>query len=163
MNKFYFIFLTISLFSLTSFKSDYISKYSKLAMEEQARYGIPASVTLAQGILESGWGESHAAVSHNNHFGIRCQKKIHNKECADYIDAGEKIRIMKYLSVKDSYRAHSIYLTTTKYKDLKSTCGKSYSWCNELQHRGYSADKKYAEKLKNIIRKYNLEQFDVYI
>lgn len=154
------LLLVAILLSQMSFKADYISQHVNMALEEQSLYGIPASVTLAQGILESGWEESKAAKLYHNHFGIRCQNKTHRGECVKYVDAGDNVRIMRYSNTHQSYRAHSIYLTTGKYKDLREVCGKSYSWCLELQKRGYSSDRKYAEKLQRIIYTYNLEQFD---
>lgn len=153
------LMLFVAMCSFTT-KSDYINEHLSFALEEQQLYHIPASVTLAQGILESGWGESKASTKYNNHFGIRCQNKKHSNECVCYIDAGNRVRLLKYQSVKDSYRAHSIYLTTGKYKDLPNICGKSWSWCQELQKRGYSTDSNYANKLQQIISKYNLEQYD---
>lgn len=152
----------ISLFAASFKPIDYIGQYAKLAQIEQQMYGVPASLTLAQAILETGWGKSKGAKLFNNHFGIHCHRRKHYGECVSYIDNGHKVRLLRYNNITASFRSHSEYLTTGKYADLRTICGKSYSWCIELQNRGYSQDPLYAEKLQKIINDYNLEQYDNY-
>lgn len=157
------IILLLLTLTQMSFRKSYIDEYTWLASREQRMYKIPTSVILAQGILESGWGESKGAIKYNNHFGIRCQRSKHYKECVNYVDAGQHVHLMKYPDEVASFRHHSIYLTTGKYEDMTIICGKDYvKWCDTLQKRGYSSDKKYSEKLKKIIKDNNLTRYDYY-
>lgn len=139
----------------------YIDKYSDLAVKEMYRSGVPASITLAQGLLESGYGKSALAVGANNHFGIKCHSDWKGKKVYFDDDAkGECFR--KYPSVEDSYRDHGDFL---RYKpryaslfDLETTDYKG--WCYGLKKAGYATDPKYAQKLIGIIESYDLTRFD---
>jgi len=130
-------------------------------MTENRLYGIPASVTLAQAILETGGGTSSGFKKLNNNFGIRCTKKIHNDCCHPYVDAGDKINLRRYNNCWESFRCHSKYITSGKYRTMYVTCGLDpYKWCDELQRRGYSSNKQYAKRLKQIIKQYDLTIYD---
>ena len=134
----------------------YIATYSDAAVAEMYRSGVPASITLAQGLLESGMGRSTLAVQANNHFGIKCHgwtgmKVYHDDDAKD-----ECFR--KYESVEDSYKDHSDFLRyKDRYKflfDLEPTDYKGS--CYGLKSAGYATDPSYANKLINIIEKYRL-------
>ena len=125
------------------------------------KYRIPASITLAQGILESGIGEGRLAVIGNNHFGIKCHKKWKGKKMYHDDDKkGECFRL--YKSPELSYRDHSIFLSTrSRYDflfDLKITNYKS--WAKGLKKAGYATDPKYPKKLISLIERYRLDRFD---
>ena len=140
---------------------NYIKKYSKIAGVEMKKYRIPASITLAQGILESGIGEGRLAVIGNNHFGIKCHKKWKGKKMYHDDDKkGECFRV--YKSPELSYRDHSIFLSTrSRYDflfDLKRTNYKS--WAKGLKKAGYATDPKYSKKLIGLIERYRLDRFD---
>lgn len=140
---------------------NYIKKYSKIAGVEMKKYRIPASITLAQGILESGIGEGRLAVIGNNHFGIKCHKKWKGKKMYHDDDKkGECFRV--YKSPELSYRDHSIFLSTrSRYDflfDLKRTNYKS--WAKGLKKAGYATDPKYPKKLISLIERYRLDRFD---
>ena len=140
---------------------NYIKKYSKIAGDEMKKYRIPASITLAQGILESGIGEGRLAVIGNNHFGIKCHKKWKGKKMYHDDDKkGECFRV--YKSPELSYRDHSIFLSTrSRYDflfDLKRTNYKS--WAKGLKKAGYATDPKYPKKLISLIERYRLDRFD---
>ena len=139
----------------------YIEKYAPVAQEEMVRSGVPASITLAQGILESGAGLSTLAKEGNNHFGIKCHKGWEGKTMYHDDDAkGECFRV--YKSVADSYKDHSDFLRyRDRYKflfDLERTDYKG--WAYGLKEAGYATDKRYADKLIQYIEKYNLTRFD---
>ena len=140
---------------------NYIKKYSKIAEVEMRKYKIPISITLAQGILESGIGEGRLAVIGNNHFGIKCHKKWKGKRMYHDDDKkGECFRV--YKSPELSYRDHSIFLSTrSRYDflfDLKRTNYKS--WAKGLKKAGYATDPKYSKKLISLIERYSLDRFD---
>ncbi len=140
---------------------NYIKKYSQIAEVEMKKHGIPASITLAQGILESGIGEGRLAVLGNNHFGIKCHKKWKGKKMYhDDDEKGECFRV--YKSPELSYRDHSIFLNSrSRYDflfDLKKTNYKS--WAKGLKKAGYATDPKYPKKLISLIERYKLDRFD---
>lgn len=139
----------------------YIATFSEVAQREMEAYGIPASITLAQGLLESGYGKGELALKTNNHFGIKC----HTGWQGDYDfhddDAkGECFR--KYNHPMYSYRDHSIFLSTrSRYAflfDYKTTDYKN--WAKGLRKAGYATDKKYPQKLIYLIEKYGLSAYD---
>jgi len=140
----------------------YVNKYASIAVEEMKKYGVPASITLAQGLLESDAGESRLALKNKNHFGIKCfSKKCKKGHCANFTDDSHKDFFRKYKSVWESYRAHSIFLQRKRYAHLKSLGNKNYrAWAIGLRKAGYATDPKYAEKLIKIIEVLELEQFD---
>lgn len=139
----------------------YIERYSSLAVEEMYRSGVPASITLAQGLLESGYGLSDLAVRSNNHFGIKC----HNQWSGDRVyhddDAkGECFR--KYDTPEESFRDHSDFLRyRDRYKFLFDLELTDYSgWAHGLRKAGYATDPKYPQKLISLIEEYELYQYD---
>ncbi|MGB3080169.1 MAG: glucosaminidase domain-containing protein [Saprospiraceae bacterium] len=150
--------------------SGYINLYKSIAIEEMSRTGIPASIKLAQGILESSCGKSDLACKANNHFGIKCGSdwngKCFKKEDDDYED-GKLVKscFREFSSVYDSYVAHSDFLTdpakANRYGflfDLKPTDYKA--WAKGLSKAGYATDPKYADRLIDIIEKYDLAELD---
>jgi flagellum-specific peptidoglycan hydrolase FlgJ len=139
----------------------YINNYSGIAKEEMLQYGIPASITLAQGILESGAGRGELTNKANNHFGIKCHKEwTGDRVYHDDDEAQECFR--KYKDPKYSFRDHSLFLTErSRYQDLFKLKKDDYEgWAKGLRKAGYATDPKYANKLIAIIENYNLEAFD---
>ena len=139
----------------------YIEKFSALAVKEMERTGIPASITLAQGMLESASGESLLAQKGNNHFGIKCHNDWDGKKMHYDDDAmGECFRV--YPSVEHSYRDHSDFLRgRDRYKSLFELESTDYkSWARGLKKAGYATDPGYADKLIKLIEDYNLQRFD---
>lgn len=139
----------------------YIEKYSDLAIEEMYRTGVPASITLAQGLLESGYGLSELAVKGNNHFGIKCHNTWSGAKVYHDDDAkGECFR--KYDSPEESFKDHSDFLRyRDRYKflfDLEPTDYKG--WAHGLRKAGYATDPKYPEKLIRLIEEHELYLFD---
>jgi hypothetical protein len=140
----------------------YVKKYSQMAVQEMIRSGVPASITLAQGMLESGNGLSKLATKGNNHFGIKCHKGWEGKSMRQDDDArNECFRV--YPSVADSYKDHSDFLRyRDRYKflfDLERTDYKG--WAYGLKKAGYATDPNYPAKLIKYIEDYNLSRFDV--
>ena len=156
------LFLFSSFFAVAQNKTEsYISKYSSSAIAEMDRYGIPASITLAQGILESGNGESRLAVEGKNHFGIKCHDNWNGKTIIEDDDEkGECFR--KYSKAADSYRDHSLFLTERgRYSFLFKYSKTAYKkWAKGLKKAGYATNPKYPSLLIDLIEKYDLSRFD---
>tara|TARA_B110000003_G_scaffold77034_1_gene78631 strand:- start:7 stop:789 length:783 start_codon:yes stop_codon:yes gene_type:complete len=140
--------------------NDYIDYYSGVAMDEMRTYKIPASITLAQGILESGSGKGRLSVEANNHFGIKCHDWKGPKIFHDDDEAQECFR--KYSAPEYSYRDHSIFLTSrSRYSDLFGLSISDYkNWAKGLKKAGYATDKNYHNKLINLIENYKLFIYD---
>jgi len=139
----------------------YIEQYSQIAVDEMNRYNIPASITLAQGILESGNGESRLATEGKNHFGIKCHSNWNGKTIIEDDDEkGECFR--KYPTVADSYRDHSLFLTKRdRYSFLFKYKKTDYKkWAKGLKKAGYATNPKYPTLLINLIEEYDLSRFD---
>ena len=139
----------------------YIKKYAPLAVIKMHEYKIPASITLAQGILESGNGRSTLASKSNNHFGIKCHRGWKGKRV--YHDDDKKDDCFrKYEYVEQSYNDHSKFLTGRKrYAFLFNYRITDYKkWAKGLKKAGYATDKKYPQKLIGIIQNYKLYEFD---
>ena len=140
--------------------SQYIENYKEIAIREMKSYGIPASIILAQGILESAYGNSNLAKNSNNHFGIKCGNWTGEKVYADDDKKNECFR--KYNSVEDSYQDHSKFLkNSSRYAslfDLKITDYKG--WAKGLKKAGYATSSDYAEVLIKIIEDYELYLLD---
>ena len=160
------IYLFIALFSISAFaqkatSENYIRKYHQIAIDEMHSYGIPASITLAQGILESGNGNSTLSRRSKNHFGIKCHKGWTGKKVHHDDDAKNEC-FRKYRKVADSYRDHSEFLKNRdRYAflfDYKMTDYKS--WARGLKKAGYATHPEYADKLINLIERYDLAQYD---
>jgi flagellum-specific peptidoglycan hydrolase FlgJ len=140
--------------------NDYIDYFSGVAMDEMRTYKIPASITLAQGILESGSGKGRLSVEANNHFGIKCHDWKGPKIFHDDDEAQECFR--KYSAPEYSYRDHSIFLTSrSRYSDLFDLSISDYkNWAKGLKKAGYATDKNYHNKLINLIENYKLFIYD---
>ncbi len=140
----------------------YIDIYKDLAIEEMKRTGIPASITLAQGIHESGAGCSELASLSNNHFGIKC-KSNWTGESVRHNDDSKNECFRKYPSVADSYRDHSDFLRAgQRYSFLFSIDPSNYTeWANGLKKAGYATNPKYPLALIKLIEDYNLQEFTV--
>lgn len=150
----------------------YVQSYKSIAITEMHRTGIPASIKLAQGLLESSWGQSDLAILANNHFGIKCggewQGERYFKVDDDKDHEGNMIEscFRKFMNAEDSYIAHSYFLTNpakkSRYGFLFDFPTTDYvSWSEGLQFSGYATDKKYADKLIKLIEDYQLYQYDV--
>ncbi|WP_395056604.1 glucosaminidase domain-containing protein [Flavobacterium sp.] len=139
----------------------YISQFKEVAKENMIRDGIPASITLAQGILESGAGTGNLSVQANNHFGIKCHKEWTGKSIKHDDDTAQEC-FRKYEYAEESYRDHSYFLTSRAwYKPLFLLQKNDYkAWARGLKKSGYATDVKYPEKLIGIIERYHLQQYD---
>ena len=143
-------------------RQEYIDKYKETAMEAMRTHGIPASITLAQGCLESGDGNSDLAVKANNHFGIKCHNDWKGQTYYKKDDDPGKSCFRKYRNASESFKDHSDFL---RYRDryaflfdLEITDYKG--WCYGLKKAGYATDPQYAERLIKIIEDYRLYRFD---
>jgi len=143
---------------------EYVEQYAEYAMEQMRRYGIPASVTLAQGICESASGQSELSRKGNNHFGIKATSGwVQNGgKYLVYTDDRPNEKFCQYASVADSYEHHSQFLKRNKrYSSLFKLSPDDYKgWTNGLQNSGYASNKKYASSLQSIIEKNNLQKYD---
>ena len=139
----------------------YIEKYSPIAKEEMLQYGIPASITLAQGILESGAGRGELSAKSNNHFGIKCHKGWTGGRVYHDDDKLQEC-FRKYKDPKYSFRDHSLFLTQrSRYNDLFKHKKDDYkSWAKGLKKAGYATDPRYPDKLIRIIETYELFVYD---
>ncbi|NVK52971.1 MAG: glucosaminidase domain-containing protein [Flavobacteriaceae bacterium] len=140
---------------------DYIKKYAPLAVIKMHEYRIPASITLAQGILESGRGRSLLATKSNNHFGIKCHSGWQG-EFVRHDDDEDDECFRKYKYVEQSYDDHSLFLTQRKrYAFLFKYKTTDYKrWARGLKKAGYATDRRYPNKLIKIIKDYKLYEFD---
>jgi len=139
----------------------YVKKYAPSATKNMRFFKIPASITLAQGILESGYGEGTLAKNANNHFGIKCHKDWKGKTIKhDDDEKGECFR--SYKNPLRSYRDHSLFLVNRdRYSNLFKLKRKDYKgWAKGLKAAGYATDPKYADKLISLIERFNLTRFD---
>ena len=155
------LFLMAVSLSARSHQEIYIEKYADIAVSEMYRSGVPASITLAQGLLESGYGRSELALKSNNHFGIKCHNGWQGGRVYHDDDAkGECFR--KYDHPEESYRDHSDFLRyRDRYKflfDYKITDYKS--WAYGLKKAGYATDPAYPDKLIRLIEEYRLYLYD---
>ena len=140
----------------------YVATYSKVAQQEMKSYKIPASITLAQGILESGMGDSRLATKANNHFGIKCHKEWRGKRIYhDDDEKGECFRV--YNDPRKSYRDHSLFLTSRPRYDFLFDLKKNdyKAWAKGLKKAGYATDPKYPDKLISLIELYRLDRYDL--
>ena len=141
----------------------YINKYKDIAMLEMRKYKIPASITLAQGILESRSGNSELTLKSNNHFGIKCHEWTGKKVYHDDDENGECFR--KYRDPKTSFEDHSLFLVERRrYSKLfKLKEGDYVAWAKGLSEAGYATDRRYPAKLIGLIEKYELHKFDTQV
>lgn len=137
----------------------YINQYKDLAILEMFKYRIPASITLAQGLLESGAGKSELVRKGNNHFGIKCHDWLGARTYHDDDEAGECFRV--YNNARESYEDHSKFLKRPRYKKLFDLPLTDYKgWAIGLKECGYATNPRYAQQLIGIIELYKLYQFD---
>lgn len=139
----------------------YVKKYAPAATKNMRFFKIPASITLAQGILESGYGEGTLAKKANNHFGIKCHQGWKGKSITH--DDDEKDECFRsYKNPLRSYRDHSLFLVDRdRYSSLFTLNRKDYKgWAVGLKTAGYATDPKYADKLISLIERFNLTRFD---
>jgi hypothetical protein len=140
---------------------EYVRKYKNLAMQHQKEYKIPASITLAQGLLESAAGGSYLAKMGNNHFGIKCKETWDGKKIYHTDDAPDEC-FRRYSTVEDSYKDHALFLAKRKYYTslFKLDLYDYKGWAHGLQRCGYATDKRYGEKLVRLIETYELYKYD---
>lgn len=140
---------------------DYIALYKDDAIREMQLYRVPASITLAQGMLESDNGNSALAVYANNHFGIKCHETWTGETYTQDDDSNDEC-FRKYETVYDSYADHSQFLKTRpRYASLFDLKITDYvGWANGLKDAGYATDPKYATRLINLIEQYKLNEYD---
>ncbi|MBP3382663.1 MAG: glucosaminidase domain-containing protein [Tidjanibacter sp.] len=142
-------------------RAQYIEKYAPMAVESQLLYGIPASITLAQGCLESANGNSRLAVEANNHFGIKCGGSWDGPSLAHDDDAPQEC-FRSYSSVAESFVDHALFLSEReRYRSLFDLDPKDYKgWARGLKAAGYATNPAYADLLIRIIEDNNLQRFD---
>ena len=135
----------------------YIKLYAPIARKQMKVYKIPASVTMAQGILESGYGEATLAKKGNNHFGIKCHKDWKGKKIF-HDDDEENECFRSYSNPVKSYKDHSLFLANRdRYRFLFDLNSKDYkSWAEGLKKAGYATDPEYSKKLISLIERFNL-------
>ena len=140
----------------------YVERFAGVAQSEMRKYGIPASIKLAQGLIESNAGASRLTQKNSNHFGMKCFSRNCGKgHCSNFTDDIHKDFFRIYKSAWASYRAHSIMLQNKRYKPLYKLKKNDYkAWAYGLKKAGYATDKKYAEKLINIIEELGLHEYD---
>ncbi|SFE21267.1 Flagellum-specific peptidoglycan hydrolase FlgJ [Flavobacterium xueshanense] len=141
--------------------ANYITKFKDIAMDNMKVYGIPASIVLAQGILESGAGRGDLAITANNHFGIKCHEGWNGESVKHDDDAAQEC-FRKYDNVSESYKDHALFLTgRSRYSKLFDFSKGDYkAWARGLKAAGYATDPKYPDKLISYIQRYKLHQYD---
>lgn len=139
---------------------DYISRFKPIAIREMNSDGIPASITLAQGLLESGNGNSSLARDANNHFGIKCTAEWKGKTILKDDDMKDDC-FRVYANPDESFRDHSEFLKRKRYASLFELDKNDYKgWAHGLKAAGYATNPRYAELLINLIERYGLDQYD---
>ena len=139
----------------------YVERWKAVAIQEHRKYGIPASISLAQGLVESRAGDSKLARSNNNHFGIKCfSRRCGKGHCSNFTDDTHKDFFRKFKSPWESWRAHSQMLAGGNYAKLKKHGNDYRKWAYGLKAAGYATDRTYAEKLIGTIEDYELYQYD---
>lgn len=138
----------------------YLDLYAPIAKREMKEHGIPASITLAQGLLESNAGDSKLAVNSKNHFGIKCRKKCLGCTCRNYGDDTRYDMFRVFTTAAESFHEHSELLNTSRYAKLKAHGNDYKKWAHGLKSCGYATDKRYGYKLITIIENLNLTQYD---
>ncbi len=141
----------------------YARRFAPVAMAEMGRYGVPASITVAQAILHSNAGDDALAIKNHNHFGLQCfSKECPKGHCSHHGTEAHKSFYRNFNTAWESFRAHSLLLTGKKYKHLLKLDKSDYQgWANGLQKAGYSKDRQYAAKLIRIIEAMRLTELDV--
>ena len=142
-------------------QKEYIDRYKKIAIKKRKEYKIPASITLAQGLLESGSGNSRLAVKANNHFGIKCHLEWSGKTFRKDDDKKDEC-FRKYKSPEASFNDHSLFLTSrNRYSFLFDYDVTEYKkWARGLKKAGYATNPRYPQKLIELIERHNLDKYD---
>ncbi|MFT4670406.1 MAG: flagellum-specific peptidoglycan hydrolase FlgJ [Flavobacterium sp.] len=142
----------------------YIFQYKDIAMSNMKIYGIPASIILAQGILESGAGRGDLCIKANNHFGIKCHEGWTGESVRHDDDSSQEC-FRKYDAPAGSFNDHALFLTgRSRYASLFNLSKEDYKgWANGLRRAGYATDPKYPEKLISYIERYDLGQYDAVV
>lgn len=144
--------------------SAYIRRFERVAIAEMEKFGIPASICMAQGLLESNAGQSRMAREINNHFGVKCHSRTCQPgHCDNYHDDSAKDFFIHYGNAWESWRAHSKLLAdpSRRYAQFISSCGNDYEcWAKGLKRKGYATGKHYDQKLIDLIKKYQLYRLD---
>ncbi len=172
MSRYIKIALFVSIFSLSSYSGNnepvtaaqrYVRNFKNDAVKEMQLYNIPASIILAQGMLESGYGTSDLAVYANNHFGIKCHDEWEGPIFIKTDDQNNEC-FRKYTSVLDSYTDHSLFLKSrARYAELFELNHTDYKgWAKGLKEAGYATDPKYVQHLLEIIETYQLFKYDLF-
>jgi len=139
----------------------YAKRFAEVAVSEMRKYGVPASITLAQGVVESNAGASTLAAKYNNHFGIKCfSKKCRKGHCVNFSDNSHKDFFVRYETAWNSYRAHSELLTGKRYRHLLELNKDYKGWAIGLKQAGYATDPAYANKLIEAIEELELYEYD---
>lgn len=139
---------------------EYIAQWKGVAVKNMEEHGIPASITLAQGLLESGNGNSELARTANNHFGIKCHSDWSGPKVY-YDDDKKNDCFRKYRDAADSYEDHSKFLMRSRYSDLFTLRTTDYKgWAKGLKKAGYATDPHYPDKLIQLIERYQLDKLD---
>lgn len=141
----------------------YVQKYSATAVEQMEKHGIPASITLAQGLLESGAGKSKLATEANNHFGIKADSRWNGRTYSSF-DNGNWHKFRVYKNAEKSYEDHSLFLAgNSRYEALFKLDRTDYKgWAKGLKKAYYAEDREYDRKLIDIIERYELHKYDRY-
>lgn len=158
----FILFILSTLFSFAQIsRQEYIQRYQVLAIEEMNRSGIPASITMAQGCLESADGNSELSKKSNNHFGIKCKSNWRGKKVY-YDDDAKNECFRKYKTVEDSYIDHTNFLMNNpRYASLFNLQSTDYKgWARGLKKAGYATSKTYANNLIDIIETHKLHRLD---
>ncbi len=144
--------------------TDYVSQYKEIAIGNMQKYGIPASIILAQGILESGAGRGDLAMEANNHFGIKCHSDWLGESVRHDDDSSQEC-FRKYPEASESFRDHALFLVGKKrYANLFTFEKDDYkAWAKGLRAAGYATDPNYPDKLISYIERYNLHQYDAQV
>jgi flagellum-specific peptidoglycan hydrolase FlgJ len=139
----------------------YVERFAATAMAEMKQFGIPASITLAQGLIETDAGDSRLATESNNHFGIKCRSKCRHCTCRNYSDDDVYDMFRVFGTSWESFREHSKLLQIDRYQHLKKLGTTNYEgWAKGLKKAGYATDKNYDKKLVQLIEELDLQQFD---
>ena len=157
------VFCTVSLSGQTRNARfvEYIERYSAVALEHERSHGVPASITLAQGLLESNAGRSYLARRGNNHFGIKCHSTWHGPS-VEFDDTLAHPCYRKYGSPEDSFLDHARFLSTRRYMPLHELDPGDYrGWAQGLLDCGYAEDPAYPQKLVALIEQYRLQDISI--
>lgn len=142
---------------------EYCDKYANEARRQMTKYGIPASITLAQGIIESGYGSSYLAIEANNHFGIKAYSRGWTGPVVRCDDDAKDEPFCKFKSVEEGYEYHSTFLkNNTRYNSLFALDIRDYeNWAHGLKRCGYATNPKYGYMLVEMIENNHLDAYDV--